>query len=200
MIRWLTAIIFSLLIHALIIFFYNFFQNYDLNIKERKVTGVKFLPAEIKQEIKEIQRKPVEPKIAKPKATQPAIVEQKNDFSSYINEELLMELNQENMDLVEEISFKVINDLQNIWIEPKNLPLGVYADFSLEVDRLGNIISFKLIRSSGIGAFDRAAQNAIRKYNKIKYIAEIDESLYSCLLYTSPSPRDLSTSRMPSSA
>ena len=179
MIRWLTAIIFSLLIHALIIFFYNFFQNYDLNIKERKVTGVKFLPAEIKQEIKEIQRKPVEQKIAKPKATQPAIVEQKNDFSSYINEELLMELNQENMDLVEEISFKVINDLQNIWIEPKNLPLGVYADFSLEVDRLGNIISFKLIRSSGIGAFDRAAQNAIRKYNKIKYITEIDESLYS---------------------
>jgi colicin import membrane protein len=179
MIRWLTAIIFSLLIHASIIFFYNFFQNYDLNIKERKVTGVKFLPAETKQEIKEIQRKSVEPKIAELKATQPAIVEQKNDFSSYINEELLMELNQENMDLVEEISFKVINDLQNIWIEPKNLPLGVYADFSLEVDRLGNIISFKLIRSSGIGAFDRAAQNAIRKYNKIKYITEIDESLYS---------------------
>lgn len=179
MIRWLTAIIFSLLIHALIIFFYNFFQNYELNIKERKVTGVKFLPAEIKQEIKEIQRKPVEPKIAESKATQPVIVEQKNDFSSYINEELLMELDQENMDLVEEISFKVINDLQNIWIEPKNLPLGVYADFSLEVDRLGNIISFKLIRSSGIGAFDRAAQNAIRKYNKIKYITEIDESLYS---------------------
>ena len=179
MIRWLTAIIFSLLIHASIIFFYNFFQNYDLNIKERKVTGVKFLPAETKQEIKEIQRKSVEPNIAEPKATQPAIVEQKNDFSSYINEELLMELNQENMDLVEEISFKVINDLQNIWIEPKNLPLGVYADFSLEVDRLGNIISFKLIRSSGIGAFDRAAQNAIRKYNKIKYITEIDESLYS---------------------
>ena len=179
MIRWLTAIIFSLLIHASIIFFYNFFQNYDLNIKERLVTGVKFLPAETKQEIKEIQRKSVEPEIAEPKATQPAIVEQKNDFSSYINEELLMELNQENMDLVEEISFKVINDLQNIWIEPKNLPLGVYADFSLEVDRLGNIISFKLIRSSGIGAFDRAAQNAIRKYNKIKYITEIDESLYS---------------------
>ena len=179
MIRWVTAIIFSLLIHTLIIFFYNFFQNYDLNTKERKVTGVKFLPAETKQEIKEIRRKSVEPKIAEPKATQPAIVEQKNDFSSYINEELLMELNQENMDLVEEISFKVINDLQNIWIEPKNLPLGVYADFSLEVDRLGNIISFKLIRSSGIGAFDRAAQNAIRKYNKIKYITEIDESLYS---------------------
>ena len=28
----------------------------------------------------------------------------------------------------------------------------------------------------------------------------VDERLQSCLLYTSPSPRDLSTSRMPSSA
>ena len=31
-------------------------------------------------------------------------------------------------------------------------------------------------------------------------IAAPYESTYSCLLYTSPSPRDLSTSRMPSSA
>jgi len=30
--------------------------------------------------------------------------------------------------------------------------------------------------------------------------ADLQEKLYSCLLYTSPSPRDLSTSRMPSSA
>ena len=28
----------------------------------------------------------------------------------------------------------------------------------------------------------------------------MDECIFSCLLYTSPSPRDLSTSRMPSSA
>ena len=33
------------------------------------------------------------------------------------------------------------------------------------------------------------------------YIPEgVDVTLQSCLLYTSPSPRDLSTSRMPSSA
>ena len=31
-------------------------------------------------------------------------------------------------------------------------------------------------------------------------IAENPELVYDCLLYTSPSPRDLSTSRMPSSA
>ena len=36
-----------------------------------------------------------------------------------------------------------------------------------------------------------------------EYIAELEaeiERVRSCLLYTSPSPRDLSTSRMPSSA
>ena len=31
-------------------------------------------------------------------------------------------------------------------------------------------------------------------------ITEAIDEVYSCLLYTSPSPRDLSTSRMPSSA
>ena len=31
-------------------------------------------------------------------------------------------------------------------------------------------------------------------------VKETLEKYYSCLLYTSPSPRDLSTSRMPSSA
>ena len=36
----------------------------------------------------------------------------------------------------------------------------------------------------------------------LKYLEDIskEESLFDCLLYTSPSPRDLSTSRMPSSA
>ena len=33
-----------------------------------------------------------------------------------------------------------------------------------------------------------------------KMIAQVDGDVIFCLLYTSPSPRDLSTSRMPSSA
>ena len=36
--------------------------------------------------------------------------------------------------------------------------------------------------------------------NNIISIDTIDDSIINCLLYTSPSPRDLSTSRMPSSA
>ena len=34
----------------------------------------------------------------------------------------------------------------------------------------------------------------------LEYTFEVDGAKYTCLLYTSPSPRDLSTSRMPSSA
>ena len=38
-------------------------------------------------------------------------------------------------------------------------------------------------------------------FPKIKpYVSDIIDNEYVCLLYTSPSPRDLSTSRMPSSA
>ena len=44
-------------------------------------------------------------------------------------------------------------------------------------------------------------QEAIKKYGAPVYVRhEIVHNKYVCLLYTSPSPRDLSTSRMPSSA
>ena len=46
----------------------------------------------------------------------------------------------------------------------------------------------KQIIANGVNEFDVASLNEIKLINKI------------CLLYTSPSPRDLSTSRMPSSA
>ena len=35
---------------------------------------------------------------------------------------------------------------------------------------------------------------------RVKFEQSIKHTAYICLLYTSPSPRDLSTSRMPSSA
>ena len=40
----------------------------------------------------------------------------------------------------------------------------------------------------------------LSKYPNIEVISRDGAQLYACLLYTSPSPRDLSTSRMPSSA
>ena len=51
---------------------------------------------------------------------------------------------------------------------------------------------------------DGKAFSFVKPQNQIKlsskYILLVAEALYSCLLYTSPSPRDLVISRMPSSA
>ena len=44
----------------------------------------------------------------------------------------------------------------------------------------------------------KACDNVIKKYKKLDFI--LNTHHHACLLYTSPSPRDLSTSRMPSSA
>ena len=54
----------------------------------------------------------------------------------------------------------------------------MYAEFNLSIDRLGNINKFDIKRSSGSETFDRAAMNAIKKYQKIKYIRDVDEETY----------------------
>ena len=48
---------------------------------------------------------------------------------------------------------------------------------------------------SGTGPKGSALPQAVQSFHKLS-----ESELNSCLLYTSPSPRDLSTSRMPSSA
>ena len=40
----------------------------------------------------------------------------------------------------------------------------------------------------------------IARDKKLEIVSNLDDLITACLLYTSPSPRDLSTSRMPSSA
>ena len=41
--RWLSAIILSLLVHILIIFAYSFFSYDSPNVEDRTITGIKFL-------------------------------------------------------------------------------------------------------------------------------------------------------------
>lgn len=181
MIKWITALIFSLLIHILIVFSYSFFQEIASPEVDRKIAAVKFLPPKNDEVIPQKKTIQTSKKTQQPITKKEVKIKEEEtfDFSEYLDEEILQKLDEENIDLIEEISSKVISDLQRIWIKPNNIPAGVYAEFELELDRLGNIRSMNLKRSSGIGAFDRAAQNAIRKYNRIKYIAEIDDSLYS---------------------
>ena len=48
--------------------------------------------------------------------------------------------------------------------------------------------------------YNRSVKNLVAHQAKLADRAGLDAVVCSCLLYTSPSPRDLSTSRMPSSA
>jgi len=64
----------------------------------------------------------------------------------------------------------------------------ILVGYQIALDHLDNVI--RIIRGS--------SSRAEAKENLLKYFSEQDVTI--CLLYTSPSPRDLSTSRMPSSA
>ena len=70
----------------------------------------------------------------------------------------------------------------------------------------------KIMKLSRLGSFHQSKlsflRSFLREFKNWDYkrdMFDLDSSghgvaIYSCLLYTSPSPRDLSTSRMPSSA
>ena len=85
---------------------------------------------------------------------------------------------------LEESEEPIRESFQKIWPEAK---LNEYSDFQLSVDR-ANGLDEASISSRIIDLGEQAVND------------QVDAILYTCLLYTSPSPRDLSTSRMPSSA
>ena len=92
--------------------------------------------------------------------------------SLYSNKEIfLRELISNASDALDKLRFKSLEDS------------SLQSDYaiSISLDPKNNIIS---ISDNGIGMTE----------------AELIENIGTCLLYTSPSPRDLSTSRMPSSA
>ena len=55
-------------------------------------------------------------------------------------------------------------------------------------------------REKAAAGEDAAAKRLVGEQQKLEQLRGIVAALSFCLLYTSPSPRDLSTSRMPSSA
>ena len=61
------------------------------------------------------------------------------------------------------------------------------------------LLSFSLSCAENINVFEFTEKELLEL--KIRKVRGADnKTIYTCLLYTSPSPRDLSTSRMPSSA
>ena len=108
---------------------------------------------------------------------QEKIKEIKN-LDEYLKEEELQKENNYKLSIVEQISAKVIKDIEDLWVRPNNISTGMFVDFSLKLNRIGLIETVELKRSSGNKTFDRAALAAIRKYKQIKYIRNIDDETF----------------------
>ena len=181
MIKWFSAFILSILVHALIFLIYSFLDSVQEETTDRKITNVSFVQPEKKDiDIKKTtEKKDTNTK----KSTTPESIKEPEkktikDLDKYLIEEQDQETFNKKLDKVEQISAQVIKDIESIWIRPNNITKGMYAEFNLTIDRLGNIDNFDIKRSSGSDAFDRAAMNAIKKYKKIKYIKNVDEETY----------------------
>ena len=76
---------------------------------------------------------------------------------------------------------------------------GVFLDTET-LDKLFEIAGISNQMTSGARTIASVNENEITPAPRPHGLAHYDLAAFPCLLYTSPSPRDLSTSRMPSSA
>ena len=150
---------------------------------KRKITNVNFLESEIDEKVEIKKPKTSNPKTKKEKKDQAIkkpqeeIKEIKN-LDEYLKEEELKKENDYRLGIVEQISSKVIKDIEGLWVRPNNISNGMFVDFNLKLNRIGLIESIELKKSSGNQTFDRAALTAIRKYKQVKYIRNIDDETF----------------------
>ena len=181
MMKWLTALFFSIIVHILIFFSYVLFTTESVENKSRKITNVSFLDEELQN--KEEKRKSSKSKEKKQKKIDTKKVEETkpkeiDNFEEYLKEEEIQKRISDNADVVEQISYKVIKDIEALWIRPNSAKIGMFADFNLRINRLGIIENIEMKQTSGDNAFDRAALNAIRKYKQIKYVRNLDDQTF----------------------
>ncbi len=181
MIRWFTAIIFSILVHLGIILGYSAFTSDNERPPTRKITNVNFLETEEEKLVEAKQPKKNKPKKQNNENISEPKIETKKEIKNldqYLKDEELQKENSSKLDIVEQISLKVIKDIENLWVRPNNVSKGMFVDFTLKLNRVGLIESIEMKRTSGDETFDRAALTAIRKYKQINYIKNIDDETF----------------------
>ena len=181
MMKWFTALLFSIAVHILIFLSYVFFATESEVSTSRNITNVNFFDEELQE--KEKMMKSSAPQEREQKTT---TTEQSEDdkpkeiknFEEYLREDETQKRITDNADVVEQISYKVIKDIEALWIRPNSAEIGMFADFNLSINRLGIIENIEMKQTSGDGAFDRAALNAIRKYRQIRYVRSLDDQTF----------------------
>ena len=181
MMKWLTALFFSIIVHILIFLSYVLFTTESVENTTRKITNVNFLDDE--QQAKEEVRKSSKPqeKSLKKEDSKELNTKKPNEienFEEYLKEEEMEKRVSDNADVIEQISYKVIKDIEALWIRPNSAKAGMFTDFNLSINRAGIIENIEMKKTSGDKAFDRAALNAIRKYKQIKYVRNLDDQTF----------------------
>ena len=125
MIKWFSAFILSILVHALIFLIYSFLDSVQEETTDRKITNVSFIQPEKKDTNtkKTIDKKDTDTK--KTTTKEKPIKEPKKqiikDLDKYLVEEQEQEVFYKKLDKVEQISAQVIKDIESIWIRPNNI-------------------------------------------------------------------------------
>ena len=167
MIKWVTAFLFSILVHVGIFFGYTIFSSEQTETTKRKITNVNFLDKPAIQEVEIKKTTIAESKVdisTESDETPKEVKREIKNLDEYLEQEDMQNKNDFALDIVEQISAKVIKDIENLWIRPNNTSKGMFVDFNLRLNRVGLIENIEMKRSSGDETFDRAALNAIRKY------------------------------------
>lgn len=181
MIKWFTALLFSIAIHILIFLSYVFFTTESEVSTSRKITNVNFFDEELREKVEVIKSSAPQEKEEKKTITEQSEDDKPKEiknFEDYLREEETQKRITDNADVVEQISYKVIKDIEALWIRPNSAEIGMFADFNLSINRLGIIENIEMKQTSGDRAFDRAALNAIRKYRQIRYVRSLDDQTF----------------------
>ena len=189
--RYLHASLISFCIHATIfLLIYGIFSSTTQN---KKLIS-KPLQVEIKFDLpnKNIaQSIPPSKSIPSPKIIDEPIYSRSDSSKTQLKINTLYESNltellsqEEEIEIIREeqeiaiFAQKIILTIENAWMKPKNIPLGLVANLRLKIRPSGRISSVDLVKSSGNIRFDNSALQAVRRVETFNFFGSIPKPLY----------------------
>ena len=137
-----NSICFFINCHILYFFSYVLFTTESIENKTRKITNVSFLDKKLQNKEEESKSSKLQEKKQKKidaneaEEIKPKVID---NFEEYFREEETQKRMADNADVVEQISYKVIKDIEALWIRPNSAEIGMFADFELNLNRSGII-------------------------------------------------------------
>ena len=175
----ILAISLSLILHLVVIYF--LFNKWDEGIKIQKVSPPKYLQAKLIN-LDEKKKKKIQPKTKhKPKHK----TKQKKNNEKKIKHKILDEqetkslqaskqLELENKKIVSSYSAYIIERIEANWNRPPSARRGMESKLLIRLVPTGQVISVKLLKTSGNIAFDRSAEQAVYKVGSFDKLQQLD--------------------------